>query len=192
MFDAEPNLSIGDIAIAPSNPNIVWVGTGEANERQSTSYGAGHLQVDRRRQDLVLHGPRRQRGHRPHPHRPRNPDIVYVAAGGDLFKAHPERGLFKTIDGGRTWTKSKVIDDDTGFIDVVMDPSNNQVLVAASYQRRRTAWGFNGGGPGSALWKTTDAGKTWKKIEGGGLPPYGSGDARASPSRAAVRTSSTR
>ncbi|MBI3493419.1 MAG: hypothetical protein HY047_16805, partial [Acidobacteria bacterium] len=74
---------------------------------------------------------------------------------------------------GNTWTKSKFIDDDTGFIDVAMDPSNDQILIAASYQRRRTAWGFNGGGPGSALWKTVDAGKTWKKIEGGGLPPYG-------------------
>ena len=72
-----------------------------------------------------------------------------------------------------TWTKSKFIDDDTGFIDVVMDPSNSQILVAASYQRRRASWGFNGGGPGSALWKTIDGGKTWKRLEGGGLPPYG-------------------
>ena len=104
---------------------------------------------------------------------PKNPDVVYIAVSGDLFKAHPERGLYKTSDGGKTWTKSNFIDNDTGFIDVVMDPSNSQVLIAASYQRRRTAWGFNGGGPGSALWKTIDGGKTWKKIEGGGLPPYG-------------------
>src|SRR5437773_5148168 len=104
---------------------------------------------------------------------PRNPDIVYVAAAGDVFKPHPERGLYKTTDGGKTWTKSKFIDDDTGFIDVAMDPSNSNILLAASYQRRRTAWGFNGGGPGSAIWKTVDAGKTWTKIEGGGLPPYG-------------------
>src|SRR5438034_806322 len=95
------------------------------------------------------------------------------AVAGDLFKADPERGLYKTIDGGRTWTKSKFIDDDSGFVDVAMDPSNSQVLIAASYQRRRTVWGFNGGGPGSALWKTIDAGKTWKRLDGNGLPPYG-------------------
>lgn len=173
VFDQQPNLSIGDLAIAPSNPNIVWAGTGEANSRQSTSYGAGLFKsVDAGKTwtfaglpdsgvigRIVID--------------PRDPNIVYVAATGDLFKTHPERGLYKTTDGGATWTKSKFIDDDTGFIDVVMDPSNSQVLFAASYQRRRTAWGFNGGGPGSALWKTTDAGRTWKKVEGGGLPAYG-------------------
>ena len=72
---------------------------------------------------------------------PKNAEVVYVAASGDLFKADPERGLYKTIDGGRTWTKSKFIDDDSGFVDVAMDPSNSQVLIAASYQRRRTVWG---------------------------------------------------
>jgi hypothetical protein len=120
-----------------------------------------------------LHGPSRQRDGRPHSDRSRKPDIVYIAAGGDLFKANSERGLYKTSDGGRTWTKSKFVDDDTGFIDLVMDPSNSQTLIAASYQRRRTAWGFNGGGPGSALWKTIDAAKTWKRVDGGGLPAYG-------------------
>jgi photosystem II stability/assembly factor-like uncharacterized protein len=173
VFDAEPNLSIGDIAIAPSNPNIVWVGTGEANQRQSTSYGGGIFKsVDAGKTWSFMGLPDSGTIGRILVD-PRNADVVYVAAGGDLFKAHPERGLYKTTDGGRTWTKSKFIDDDTGFIDVVMDPSNNQVLVAASYQRRRTVWGFNGGGPGSALWKTTDAGKTWTKMVGGGLPAYG-------------------
>jgi photosystem II stability/assembly factor-like uncharacterized protein len=173
IFDAESNLSIGDIAIAPSTPNIVWVGTGEANQRQSTSYGEGLFKsVDAGKTWSFMGLPDSGTIGRILVD-PKNPDVVYVAAGGDLFKAHPERGLYKTTDGGRTWTKSKFIDDDTGFIDVVMDPSNNQVLVAASYQRRRTVWGFNGGGPGSALWKTIDAGKTWKRIDGGGLPPYG-------------------
>lgn len=173
IFDAQPNLSIGDIAIAPSNPDVVWVGTGEANQRQSTSYGGGIFKSidagktwrfmglgDTGTIGRILVDPK-------------TPDVVYVAAGGDLFKPGAERGLFKTVDGGRTWTKSKFVDDDTGFIDVVMDPSNSQTLVAASYQRRRTAWGFNGGGPGSALWKTIDGGRTWKRIEGGGLPAYG-------------------
>jgi photosystem II stability/assembly factor-like uncharacterized protein len=173
VFDGQSNLSIGDIAIAPSNPNVVWVGTGEANTRQSTSYGGGIFKSTDAGKTWAFMG----LGDSGHIGRilidPRNPDIVYVAAAGDVFKAHPERGLYKTLDGGKTWTLSKSIDPDTGFIELAMDPSNPNVLVGASYQRRRTAWGFNGGGPGSALWKTTDAGKTWRKIEAGGLPPYG-------------------
>src|SRR4051812_5818456 len=126
VFDAQANLSIGDIAIAPSNPDIVWVGTGEANQRQSTTYGGGVFKsVDAGRSwtaigladsgtigRIVID--------------PRNPDVVYIAAAGDLFKPHPERGLYKTSDGGHTWTKARFIDDDTGFIDVAMDPSNSQ------------------------------------------------------------------
>jgi len=173
IFDAQPNLSVGDIAIAPSNPNIVWVGTGEANQRQSTSYGGGLFKSTDAGTTWTFMGLPDSGTIGRILIDPKSPDIVYVAAGGDLFKANPERGLYKTIDGGRTWTKSKFIDEDTGFIDIVMDPSNSQTLVAASYQRRRTAWGFNGGGPGSALWKTTDAGKTWKRIDGGSLPAYG-------------------
>ncbi len=173
VFDAQPNLSIGDIAIASSNPDIVWVGTGEANQRQSTTYGGGVFKsMDAGRTWTAMGLPDSGTIGRIVID-PRNADVVYVAAAGDLFKPHPERGLFKTVDGGRTWTKSKFIDEDTGFIDVAMDPSNSQVLIAASYQRRRAAWGFNGGGPGSALWKTTDAGRTWKKLDGGGLPAYG-------------------
>src|SRR4029079_10818947 len=115
LFDAQPNLSIGDIAIAPSNPNVVWVGTGESNQRQSTTYGGGLFKsIDAGKTwtsvgladsgtvgRIVID--------------PKSPDIVYVAAGGDLFKANAERGLFKTVDGGRTWTKAKFVDDDTGF-----------------------------------------------------------------------------
>ena len=101
---------------------------------------------------------------------PTNPNIVYVAAIGHLFGPNKERGLYKTIDGGKTWTNTKFIDEDTGFTDVVMDPSKPDTLYAASYQRRRTAHGFNGGGPGSGLWKTTDGGKTWQKIAGSGFP----------------------
>jgi photosystem II stability/assembly factor-like uncharacterized protein len=173
IFDGQPNQSIGDIAIAPSNPNIVWVGTGEANTRQSTSYGAGIFKSTDAGKTWTFMG-MPDSGHIGRiVIDPKNPDIVYVAAAGDVFKAHPDRGLYKTVDGGKTWTKSKFIDDDTGFIEVAMDPSNPNVLIAASYQRRRTSWGFNGGGPGSALWKTTDAGRNWRKIEGGGLPPYG-------------------
>jgi photosystem II stability/assembly factor-like uncharacterized protein len=173
IFDGQPVQTIGDIAIARSNPNIVWVGTGEANTRQSTTYGRGIYKSADGGKTWTMMG-LRDSGHVGRiVIDPRNADVVYVAAAGDVFKAHPERGLYKTSDGGRTWVKSKFIDDDTGFIDVAMDPSNNNVLIAASYQRRRNVWGFNGGGPGSALWKTSDAGRTWTRIEGGGLPPYG-------------------
>ena len=167
IFDTYPVSSIGDIAIAPSNPDIIYVGTGEANNRQSSSFGAGvykSIDAGKTFQEaglketqsiarIVIH--------------PKDPNIVYVAAVGHLFGPNKERGLFKTTDGGKTWTNTKFIDENTGFTDVVMDPSNPNVLVAASYQRRRTPWGFNGGGPGSGIWKTTDGGKTWARLTSG-------------------------
>ena len=167
IFDDYGTTSIGDLAIAPSNPDIVWVGTGEPNNRQSSSWGNGvwkSTDAGRSFQHLGLRDTH-------HIGRivvdPRNPDVVYVAAVGRLWGPHRERGLFKTTDGGRTWINTKFIDDDTGFTDVAMDPSNSNVLYAAAYQRRRTPWGFSGGGPGSGLYKTTDAGRTWTKLTTG-------------------------
>ena len=103
---------------------------------------------------------------------PANPDVAYVAALGPLWGAGGERGLFKTIDGGRTWTNTKAIDADTGFVDVAMDPQSPDTLYAASYQRRRQPFAYNGGGPGSGLWKTTDGGANWTKLTKG-LPAEG-------------------
>jgi photosystem II stability/assembly factor-like uncharacterized protein len=170
IFDEHPVASIGDMALAPSDPNIIYVGTGEPNNRQSSSFGNGmykstdagktftHIGLDATQTiaRIVVH--------------PRNPDIAYVAAVGHLFGPNLERGLYKTSDGGKTWTNTRFIDEDTGFTDVAMDPSNPNVLLAASYQRRRQPWGFNGGGPGSGIWKTTDGARTWTKLTGNGLP----------------------
>ncbi|HEX6317029.1 MAG TPA: hypothetical protein VFZ73_19285, partial [Gemmatimonadaceae bacterium] len=102
---------------------------------------------------------------------PRNPETVYVAALGHLFGPNEERGIYKSTNGGRTWTKVKHVDENTGFTDLAIDHSNPQVLYAASYQRRRTTCCFNGGGPGSAIWKSTNGGQTWTKLTGNGLPP---------------------
>ena len=102
---------------------------------------------------------------------PKNPETVYVASPGHLFGPNPERGVYKTTDGGKTWNLVKFIDNDTGFTDIVLDPANSNIVYAASYQRRRSGCCFNGGGPGSGIWKSMDAGKTWTKITGSGLPP---------------------
>jgi photosystem II stability/assembly factor-like uncharacterized protein len=170
QFDNMPNESVGAIAIAPSDPNVVYAGTGESNNRQSSSIGDGvwgttdggktwnHLGLEDSQSigRIVVD--------------PTNPNVVYVAAMGHLFGPNAERGLFKSVDGGKTWKKSKYIDTNTGFTDVAIDPVNPKILYAASNQRLRTWWGYNGGGPGTALWKTTDGGDTWSKLEGGGWP----------------------
>jgi photosystem II stability/assembly factor-like uncharacterized protein len=170
QFDNMPNESIGAIGIAPSDPNTVYIGTGEANNRQSSSIGDGvwgttdggehwtHLGLDDTQSigRIVVDST--------------NAKIVYVAANGHLFGPNQERGLYKSTDGGKTWKKSKYIDADTGFTDLAIDPSNPKILYAASFSRRRTWFGYNGGGPNCALWKTTDAGETWTKLEGPGWP----------------------
>jgi photosystem II stability/assembly factor-like uncharacterized protein len=170
IFDTYPVNSIGDIAIAPSNPDIIYVGSGESNNRQSTTRGDGVYKSTDGGETFVNVG--LQDSH--HIGRvvvdPGNPDVAYVAATGPLWGPGGERGLFKTTNGGRTWTNTNFIDEHTGFTDVVIDPTNSQVLYAASYQRQRTPWGFNGGGPGSGIWKTTDGGANWTRLEGSGLP----------------------
>ena len=170
IFDTSATSSIGDIAVSQSNPNIVWVGTGEPNNRQSSSWGDGVYKSADAGKTFTNMGLNETHSIARIVIDPKNPDIVYVAAVGHLFGPNKERGVFKTIDSGKTWTQAKFIDEDTGFTDLVMDPSDPKTLYAASYQRRRTPWGFNGGGPGSGIWKTTDAGKTWTKRAGNGLP----------------------
>ena len=170
IFDEYPVSSIGDIAIAPSDSNVLYVGTGEPNNRQSSSFGAGVFKsTDAGRTFSYIGLKETQTIARILIH-PKDPNTVWVAAVGHLFGPNAERGLFKTTDGGKSWLHVKAIDQDTGFSDMVMHPTNPDVIWAASYQRRRQPWGFNGGGPGSGLWRTTDGGRTWSKVTGSGLP----------------------
>jgi photosystem II stability/assembly factor-like uncharacterized protein len=170
IFDTYPVSSVGDIAIARTDPNIIWVGTGEPNNRQSSSFGDGIYKSTDGGKTFTNMGLKDSQSIARVVIHPKNPDIVYVAVVGHLFGPNKERGLYKTTDGGRTWVNTKFVDEDTGFTDVVMDPSKPDTLFAASYQRRRQPWGFNGGGPGSGIWKTTDGGRTWTKLQGSGLP----------------------
>jgi photosystem II stability/assembly factor-like uncharacterized protein len=170
VFDTYQSASIGDIAIHPTNPDIVYVGTGEQNNRQTSSFGDGVYKTTDGGKTFTNIGLKGTQTIARILIDPRNPDVVYVAAPGHLYGPNTERGLYKSSDGGKSWTKIKYIDEHTGFTDVVFDPSNTSVLYAASYQRLRTGCCFNGGGPGSALWKSIDAGKSWTKLTGPGLP----------------------
>ncbi|MBN1224236.1 MAG: hypothetical protein JXB23_13395 [Candidatus Aminicenantes bacterium] len=170
IFESEASSSIGDIAIAPSDQNIVWVGTGEANIFRSSQCGSGIYKSEDAGKTwnhmgladtltiarIVIH--------------PENPDIVYVAASGHEWTDNEERGLFKTVDGGKTWEKVLFINDRTGAIDLVMDPSNTDILYAAMWQRIRLKWNdprVLKGYAESGIYKTTDAGKTWAPVNSG-------------------------
>ena len=170
VFDTYATSSIGSVAVSQSDPNVVWVGTGEGNNRQSSSFGDGVYRSTDAGTTFAYMGLRETQSiHRLVVH-PRDPDVVYVAAVGELFGPNVERGVFRTTDGGRSWDHVLQIDEDTGATDLVMDPSNPQILYAATYQRRRTRWGLNGGGAGSGIWKTEDGGTNWTRLTGGGLP----------------------
>ncbi|HSB08505.1 MAG TPA: hypothetical protein VLM38_03255 [Blastocatellia bacterium] len=172
IFDEQGSTSIGDVCVAPSDPNIVWVGTGEPNNRQSSSWGDGVYRSMDGGQTWMNMGLRDSKHIARIVIDPRDPNIVYVAALGHLWGPNRERGLYKTTDGGKTWTQSLFINEDTGVTDVAIDLQSPGTLYAAAYQRRRTPWGFNGGGPHGALYKTIDGGATWNKLTNG-LPTEG-------------------
>jgi photosystem II stability/assembly factor-like uncharacterized protein len=171
VFETYNTASIGDIAIHPTNPNIVYIGTGEPNNRQTASFGDGIYKTTDGGKTFTHLGLTETQTIARIVIDPKNPDTVYLASPGHLFGPSADRGIYKTTDGGKTWNKIKFIDNDTGFTDIVLDPANSSVIYAASYQRRRSGCCFNGGGPGSGVWKSTDAGKSWTKLSEHGLPP---------------------
>ncbi len=167
IFDGEGSYSIGVIALDPKNPSVVWVGTGENNSQRSVGYGDGvYKSLDAGRSWKRVGLERSE-----HIGRividPRDSNVVYVAAQGPLWGPGGDRGLFKTVDGGATWTNVLSISEHTGVTDMVLDPRNPDVLVAASYQRRRHFYTLINGGAESAIHRSTDAAKTWTKVTSG-------------------------
>lgn len=163
-------IAIGDVTISQSNPELVWVGTGESNNRQSTSWGSGAYKSTDGGKTYAFMGLANSKHINRIVIHPTNNDVVLVAATGPLYGPGGDRGVFKTTDGGRTWTQVLRVDDETGANDLVYSASDPNVLYASTYQRRRTACCMNGGGPGSGIWRSTDGGNTWTRLSGNGLP----------------------
>ncbi|MFN9864275.1 MAG: VPS10 domain-containing protein, partial [Bacteroidota bacterium] len=167
IFDGQGSYSIGCITLDPNNSNVVWVGSGENNNQRSVAYGDGvyksedggaswknmGLKTSEHIGKIIVH--------------PNNSDVVYVAAIGPLWKEGGERGVYKTIDGGKTWEQVLKLDPFTGANDIIMDPRNPDVLYAAAFQRMRSDYAYVSGGPGSGIYKTTNGGKTWDKANNG-------------------------
>jgi len=170
VFDGQTAQSVGHLALAPSNPNVVWVGTGEAHTRSHISLGNGiyqsldagktwtHMGLENtgRIARVVIH--------------PQNPDIVFACSQGHSYGPQPERGVYRTADGGRTWNLVLHVDQNTGCSDLAMDPSNPNILIAGFWQIEIRTWGRESGGPGSGIFKSTDGGLTWRRLRGNGLP----------------------
>ena len=167
VFDGEGSYSIGCVTIDPRNPYVIWVGTGENNSQRSVGYGDGVYKSQDGGKSWTNVGLKASE----HIGRilvdPRDSNVVWVAAQGPLWSAGGDRGLYKTTDGGRTWNAMLTIGENTGVTDVVMDPRDPDVLIAAAYQRRRHVYTLIDGGPESGLHKTTDGGRTWRKITSG-------------------------
>jgi photosystem II stability/assembly factor-like uncharacterized protein len=170
MFDHQSISSIGAIAVADSDPNVLYAGSGEACLRGNISYGDGVYKSTDAGRTWTNVGLKDSRHIGAVIIDPRNPDIVLVAALGHAWGPNAERGVFRTADGGKTWQKVLYKDENTGAIDVVLDPRNSSVVYASLWQVRRQPWTFNSGGPGSGLYKSVDGGLTWKQLQGNGLP----------------------
>ena len=188
IFDRQTSQSIGAIAVAPSDPNVVWVGTGEQWIRSHISIGDGvykstdagkswtkaGLEKSGRFSRLIVH--------------PQNPDVVLACTIGTAYGPQPERGVFRTSDGGKTWDRVLFVDENTGCADIAMDPKNPRIVFAGMWQFEIKTWGRFSGGPGSGLYRSTDGGATWTRITGNGLPAhqvgkFGLAIARTNPNR---------
>src|SRR3954464_5799738 len=181
IFDSQGSFSIGWVTIDPKRPNIVWVGTGERNAQRAVAYGDGVYKSEDGGRAWTNSGLKTSEHIGRIVISPKDGDSVYFAAQGPLWAAGGERGLYKTTDGGKTWTQVLKISENTGVTAVVIDPRNPDVLVAAAYQRRRHFYTLIDGGPESAIHRSTDGGKTWKKITAG-LPDEQLGRIRLCPS----------
>ena len=170
VFDKEDNGDIGSIAVAPSDPNIVYVGTGEACIRGNISHGDGMYKSTDAGKSWTRIGLDDTQTIAKVVVDPRNPDIVLVAALGHVFGPNKERGIFRSADGGKTWQHVLYKDENTGAVDIAFDPHNSHILYASLWQANRSPWGFSSGGPGSGLYKSTDGGLSWRELKGHGLP----------------------
>lgn len=167
IMDREGSYSIGWVTLDPSNPNVVWVGTGERNSQRSVAYGDGVYKSDDGGRSWKNVGLKNSEHIGRIVVHPKNADIVYVAAQGPLWAPGGDRGLYKTTDGGKSWEQVLKISENTGVSDVVLDPRNSDVIVATAYQRRRHFFTLINGGPESAIHRSTDGGKSWTKVNTG-------------------------
>jgi photosystem II stability/assembly factor-like uncharacterized protein len=177
IFDKQGIASIGAIAVAPSDPRVIYAGTGEADMRSDISYGNGvYKSADGGRSWSHAGLPdTRQIGRIVVD--PQNPNVVFVAALGHAYAANPQRGVFRSTDGGATWSRVLFRDADTGAIELALDPQNSKVVYAALWQTRRPPWNVYppSNGPGSGLYRSLDGGDTWQHLTGNGLPAKGVG-----------------
>ena len=170
IFNDPRVVAMGDLAIAPGDPSQIWAGTGEEDSRNSISAGGGIFKSTDGGDSWELKGLRDTQVIGRVVVHPLDPDVVFVAALGHIWDANPERGLYRTTDGGETWELVKFISDKAGFVDVALRPDDPNTVFAASWERARGPWFLNSGGPGSALWKSTDGGTTWTEVQGDGFP----------------------
>jgi photosystem II stability/assembly factor-like uncharacterized protein len=170
IFDDQPVASIGSIAVAPSDPNVVWAGTGEPYIRSNISVGQGIYKSTDAGRTWALAGLEKTGRIARVAIDPSNPDIVLVCALGHSYGPQPERGVFRTADGGKTWQRTLFVDENSGCSDMAMDPANPRILFAGMWQFEIHTWGRESGGPGSGVFGSRDGGVTWKRLTGSGLP----------------------